>query len=369
LDIPNPYLGRDYRVYMVVPVVLMLIAAYFVLVNPGLEQGIDLKGGLLITLQTSKPVDTPALQAALLKYSSSVEIRTISTPSGGTGVEIELENNPELEQAEADVKSLLELDRTLTDAELAIAAQNGTGDTSRVTALKTQIFAQSKAILASIRSQAVVGDDAHETVQVVADEQAAAKAAYRETLISEVKRLTGTSDLSFREVGSSLSKFFLTKTREIVLLAFALSAIVIFLVFRSIAPSIAVIFGAVADVTITMGVMALVGIPLTLATIATLLMLIGFSLDTDVMLTMRVIKRKEGTAEERAFEALKTGFLMNLTTIGAFGALYIVAQWLQISTYAQIGSVALIGGFADFIATWMFNAALILWWHNRGLKK
>ncbi len=344
---------------MAVPVALALLGLFLAFVQPGLERGIDLKGGLLVTLQAQGQVDEAGLKTELAQFSKTVDVRTVSTPSG-TGVEIELENVAGLEQAEEDVKELIALDGDLSRAELDASANNATQDSPAIAALRKQIIGEGMAILQAIGSSAGVPEDAHAAVQIVVAEQAAAKQSHRDEIIAAVKKHAPTESISFREVGSSLSKFFLQKTQEILLLAFILAAIVVFVVFRSFVPSFAVIFAAVADLAMTLGVMALAGIPLTLATIATLLMLIGFALDTNVMLTIRVIKRREGTPEERVYEAMQTGLLMNLTTIGAFGALWMVSQWLQIPVYGQIGSVALIGGFADFIATWMFNAPLVL---------
>lgn len=368
MEFQNPYLRKDYRLVMAVPVALALLGLFLAFVQPGLERGIDLKGGLLVTLQAQEQVDEAGLKAELAAFSKTVDVRSVSTPTG-TGVEIELENVPGLEQAEEDVKELIALDGELSRAELDASANNATQDSPAIAALREQVIAESTRLLQAIGSGAALPQDAHAAVEVVVGEQAAAKQTHRDEIIAAVKKHAPTESISFREVGSSLSKFFLQKTREILLLAFVLAAIVVFIVFRSLVPSFAVIFAAVADLSMTLGVMALMGIPLTLATIATLLMLIGFALDTNVMMTIRAIKRREGTAEERIFEAMHTGLLMNATTIGAFGALWAVSQWLQIPVYGQIGIVALIGGFADFIATWMFNAPLVLEYARKQEKR
>ena len=129
-------------------------------------------------------------------------------------------------------------------------------------------------------------------------------------------------------------------------------------------------FGAFADIAITMGVMGALGIPLSLASFSALLMLIGFSLDTDILLTARVLKRREENARARAFDAMKVGIMMNLTTLAAFGVLAAIGYWLQISVYFQLGLVAAIGGgVVDFIATWLTNAPLLLWYAERKEKR
>jgi preprotein translocase subunit SecF len=106
--------------------------------------------------------------------------------------------------------------------------------------------------------------------------------------------------ISPNEVTASLSGKFFDTAVMVVLFAILLTTAVVFVIFRSVAPSIAVLTGAAADVIMAMGAMSLFGIPLTLASFSALLMLVGFSLDTDVLLTMRVLKRSEGTAAELA---------------------------------------------------------------------
>ena len=57
-------------------------------------------------------------------------------------------------------------------------------------------------------------------------------------------------------------------------------------------PSGAVVLSAFADIVMTAAVMTVIGIELTLPTTAALLMLIGYSVDSDILLTMRVLKRQ-----------------------------------------------------------------------------
>ncbi len=143
------------------------------------------------------------------------------------------------------------------------------------------------------------------------------------------------------------------------MLAIVLSLILVFLFFRSLPPSIAVLTGAVCDIVMALGAMGLFGIPLTLASFAALLMLLGFSLDTDILLTTRMLKRK-GDAREHAYDAMKTGLTMSLMAVIAFGALFILAVVTRIPTYYEISAVALAGLVADMFATWGINAVMIL---------
>lgn len=362
MDIPNPYEWKNYKYLMVIPIVLLIAAAFFA---GSVKQGIDLKGGVLVSVQTDHDFSVQELKDKVTKVTGTVpEVRLFDNP-GGKGVEIELETDESLAKAEDELKVLHSLDDELTAAE--IAAATNSADSAKVAELEKKVFASAN-LIASLSHASLSEKDAHGAAQEAERVFLDAKKAFRDNLVAAVESVTKPKTSSFKEVGSSLSSFFLSKTREVVLLAFALSALIIFVVFRSIAPSLAVLFGAFADLFITYGAMGLFGIPLSLASVAALLMLIGFSLDTDVLLTMRVLKRKEGTPAQRAFGAMKTGLLMNLTTVAAFGLLTALAFFLQISVYFQIGAVALIGGVVDFFATWCVNAPLLLWHLERQKK-
>jgi preprotein translocase subunit SecF len=138
-------------------------------------------------------------------------------------------------------------------------------------------------------------------------------------------------------------------------------AIVIFLSFRTLVPSAAVVLSAFADIVMTAAVMNVIGIELTLPTTAALLMLIGYSVDSDILLTMRVLKR-QGKLEDKLAGAFRTGMIMTSTTIAAAAAMFVVASLAQITIIADIAAVLLIGLFFDIMNTWLTNAGIIKWY-------
>lgn len=371
MNIPNPYQSKHYKKLMIIPVVLVVLSLLLVAFH-GIPAGVELKGGLRITVLSKGEVNTDLLKEKLAPFSNELSIRSFETPAG-KGVDIEMGNNLVLEEASTKIGLLREADKALLDAEIDAnyktdlaktdnsKAQEAYAATQKADEMRKNNLAQANAILALIKSTKTETTDAHKAFKIAEEEFSAANVGYRDQLLAIVNEAAPGSSTSLKEVGAVLSKFFFVKTQELILVSFILSAIVILLVFRSIVPSIAVIFGAVADLVITMGVMSVLGIPLSLATVSVLLMLIGFSLDTDMLLTIRVLKRTEGTPAERAFNAFSTGFMLNLTTIVAFGVLAIIGAYLRIDVYYQIGIVTVIGGIVDFIATWSANAGLILW--------
>ncbi len=146
-------------------------------------------------------------------------------------------------------------------------------------------------------------------------------------------------------------------------------AVVVLIAFRSVVPAGAVVLAAFADIVITAGgVMQIIGIPLSLGTTAALLMLIGYSVDSDILLTTRLLKRK-GKLEEKLFGAFRTGIIMTTTTLAAIAAMWVVATAGHIQIISEIASVLLIGLFVDIMNTWMLNAGILKEYILRGGNK
>ena len=70
--------------------------------------------------------------------------------------------------------------------------------------------------------------------------------------------------------------------------------------------------------------------------IVAFLMLIGYSVDTDILLTNRVLKRFEGTVNEKIFGAFKTGITMTLTSLLAIVLALLVRNAPMYSKIFQI---------------------------------
>ncbi|MFB6089316.1 MAG: protein translocase subunit SecF [Candidatus Aenigmatarchaeota archaeon] len=164
---------------------------------------------------------------------------------------------------------------------------------------------------------------------------------------------------SFQSVGSKLSESFFEQSRLALILAFLFMGIVVFIVFKEYIPGLAVILAAFTDIVGTLAFMQILGINLTLASFSGLLLILGYSIDTDILLTTRVIKRRKGTVVSRSIRAMKTGFTMGFTTLGALTVLYLVSN---APTLKEIASVLIIALLIDLISTWLMNLGILRWW-------
>ena len=183
--------------------------------------------------------------------------------------------------------------------------------------------------------------------------------------------LNGTASItSYSSIGPLLSAQALTQVYWALAIAFIFMSITVFIIFRNFVPSMAVILAALSDIIIALGGMSLFGIPLSLASVGALLLLIGYSVDTDILLTTRVLKRREGTITERALSAMKTGLTMAAAAISAMTALFIITYFFipAASTLSNIAAVLIIGLIADILATWLMNLGILRWYLESGRR-
>ncbi|WOF16062.1 protein translocase subunit SecF [Methanoplanus sp. FWC-SCC4] len=171
-------------------------------------------------------------------------------------------------------------------------------------------------------------------------------------------------DAKVDQIGETFGKTLQSQAVWALLIAFILMAIVVFVAFKSFVPSAAVVISAFSDIVITAALMDVFGISLSLGTTAALLMLIGYSVDSDILLTTRLLKRK-GNLDEKLRGAFRTGFIMTTTTITAVFAMFVVTAVGQVVIIRDISAVLLIGLFVDMMNTWMLNAGLLKWYLTR----
>ncbi|PIN79727.1 hypothetical protein COV16_02695 [Candidatus Woesearchaeota archaeon CG10_big_fil_rev_8_21_14_0_10_34_8] len=160
--------------------------------------------------------------------------------------------------------------------------------------------------------------------------------------------------------GPSLGDSFFRQTLVALIIAFIFMGCVVFLYFRTLVPSFGVMLAAFSDIFITLAIINIMGVRLSTAGIAAFLMLIGYSVDTDILLTTKVIKRKEeGTLNQRIYDSIKTGGLMTLT---ALAAVITTLIFTNSAVLTQIMLILFVGLCVDLISTWIQNVGLLRWY-------
>ncbi len=180
------------------------------------------------------------------------------------------------------------------------------------------------------------------------------------------------TNVEIRQMGEIVSKSLQEQALRAIILSFVGMAIVVFIIFRTFVPSAAVVISALADIAFAAAMMDVFGVVLSLGTVAALLMLIGYSVDTDILLTTRLLKRK-GELNDKIKDAMKTGLTMTTTTLAALAALfivssgsYIISSFTRIDIIRDISVVLIFGLIADMVNTWMTNVGILKWYIGKG---
>ena len=172
-------------------------------------------------------------------------------------------------------------------------------------------------------------------------------------------------DAKVDQIGETFGKTLQSQAVLALIFSFIGMSIVIFISFRTFVPAVAVVLSAFADMVMTAATMNIIGIPLSLGTLAALLMLIGYSVDSDILLTNRVLKR-QGKLNDKLTGAFRTGIIMTSTTLAAALAMFIVAWFGAVLILMEIAAVLLIGLVFDIMNTWLTNVGILKWYVLEG---
>ncbi len=184
-----------------------------------------------------------------------------------------------------------------------------------------------------------------------ADEQEAIDIASKHSVVQ--------GEPSFRTIGPSIGNVFFSQALTAMILAFVFMAFVVFMLFRSIVPSTIVVLAAATDMIVTIAILSIIDVALSLPVIAALLTLIGYSVDTDLLLTTELLKGSHSELSAGVKRAMKTGLTLTLTTLIALSAMYLIAGSIVIE---QIALVLIIGLVIDIPTTWMTNTGVLRAW-------
>jgi preprotein translocase subunit SecF len=154
---------------------------------------------------------------------------------------------------------------------------------------------------------------------------------------------------------AAIAATFFEQATKALLLAFLLMGGVVFYYFRKPASSLSIILSTLLDVICILGTMNLLGIKMSTAAIGALLMIVGYSTDSDILLSTNIVKRKDKPLKERMLRAFKTELTINLAAFAVFATMFFLSNVVMIK---EIAIILLFGVFYDFINTWLGTAAL-----------
>lgn len=340
--------GSRYHLYPPLVVLITAICLFCVLVYPGITPGIDLTGGVVLIVRTPVLVSQDAVTNVLSDEFGleDVSVQAVSSPLGNS------------------VRAQYSLPAFIRNAQALVVQADGlqSSDPAQSLILLKQaqsLVAQEKPF--ELPANASISDSIAEAKAGVAEAKESFSNRLQERL-SAVLQLPADAAFSRSEVAPVLGQTFWQGALWVALASAIFLIIAVFILFREFVPSLAIILAMIFDVLMALAGMSIFGIPLSLATIPTLLMIVGYSIDTDILLTTRVLGRKEGTPTSRAIGAMTTGLAMTATGLISILVLLVLSYFAQIEVMFTIAFVLLFGLAGDIISTWFMNAPLLLWY-------
>ncbi|MFH0874452.1 MAG: hypothetical protein V1859_00815 [archaeon] len=169
-------------------------------------------------------------------------------------------------------------------------------------------------------------------------------------------------NISVETMGSSLGRSFFTEMFIAVFFSFICMGLVFQFYFRNLFATSAALLSAFLDIFITLGIIVLLGVKLTSGGIASFLMLIGYSIDTSILISTKMIKEKRDDVNEGLFSAMSTGLTMSAAGIAAMGISYFLSNNYVLK---QIMLILVVGLVIDLITTWVGNVAILRLYLNK----
>lgn len=377
MKFPNIYESRHYKLFPIIPIALLIVSLFLI---PHIQLDTSLRGGVSIQLQSNSTIPTKSLAAMI---DSRIPGAEASVTKAGDSFSIVIAANTSISNAHNILLSIYSLNRSYSNSEVALvedkvalsSSPSNTTISREISALEqnqtgyiasmNSTLAKEMAALSQFTGGSNESYNGSDAVGMVAKAQwayATATAKYKSSIMGYLGSIMKFPVYSYNDVTPTLGAFFLKQLKGIIIWSFILVAIAVFVIFRNPIPSLTVVFGSANDIIVALGAMALFGIPLGVASVGGLLMLIGYSMDTDVLSAIRILKRAEETPEKRAFGAMKTGMTLTTAAIITFTILLITSYVVFIPTYFEISAVVLAGLVADLVTTWLGNTPLLLWY-------
>lgn len=184
----------------------------------------------------------------------------------------------------------------------------------------------------------------------------------QEEVVSLVEEQYPGAEYDVRNVGPAMGEAFLNNARFFITISFLLMGLILAAIFRQPIVAFTVILSGFLNVFEAAAFMTVFGVDLSAHTIGALLLLMGWSVDSEVLFDTKILKEVEGDPRERAVTAMVTAMTMSAAIFGALLALY----FFTTSTIVrEMALVLMLGAFFDIINTWFQSLSMVLWYAER----
>jgi preprotein translocase subunit SecF len=164
------------------------------------------------------------------------------------------------------------------------------------------------------------------------------------------------NEYSIQFVGPELGATFFSQVTTLLTIAYILLFITNLFIYKKPIISITIILSSIANIIVVFGIMNLLNQKISFAGFSSILMLIAFAIDANVILATKILS---GSLEE-FYDQYKKGLITGLTiNAGLIISMLIVLLFSKSPFLVNIAQIQIIGFAADIINTWILNAAII----------
>ncbi len=208
---------------------------------------------------------------------------------------------------------------------------------------------------ANVRTIAEFGTDRQ--IGVTAEVATEDEKTLKQLLEQELNIKLNENNYSVEIMGSTLGHAFYQQMLTAIAIAFVLMSIVVAFLYRSFIPSMGVILSVIFDIIVAIALIDIFDMRISTTGISALLLLIGYSVDTDILLATRTLKRKESNLMDRVYSSMNTGLTMTITTLVALVAGLLISESHVIQ---EMFTILIFGLVTDVIITYCMNAPTLI---------
>ncbi|MEM5815362.1 MAG: hypothetical protein QXD89_02665 [Candidatus Aenigmatarchaeota archaeon] len=169
---------------------------------------------------------------------------------------------------------------------------------------------------------------------------------------SEIK----VEDLEIQFVGPELGSAFFSQVIYLLSMAYILIFLGNFFIYKKISIATTIIFSSLANIICIFGITTLFGIPVSFAGFTSILLVIAYTIDDNVLLSTRILSGKPEEFYEQYKKSLITG---GTITSGLIISMIIVLIFSNSPLLNNIAEILLIGYASNMINTYILNAGII----------
>lgn len=165
------------------------------------------------------------------------------------------------------------------------------------------------------------------------------------------------SSVTIESIGPAISSLQIEQMLYSIVIAFVVIGVITFIIFRRRVVPMAVLLVIGLDILCVLGCMSLFRVPMSLASVVAIVVLVGYAVDTNILLAYHVLKGVGGEPREQATASMNTGLMMGVLLIVVFLSLNVLTSVTQLNvlTATMIFGIAI-----NIFNTWFLGAGILL---------